>query len=387
MAELENFLDLKRIKINIDNLLLDPNNPRFCKHADEMVDDKDIEKEKIQEKTFVSMMNPAFHFDIETLASSIKSKGFVNVDNVFVRKIKDKYLVIEGNRRITAVKLLLKEHVSGKGKSKLSKELLENIKTIDCIDLTDRSKSEIDFILGLRHHGSIKQWKLLPSSFSIFYKYKEEFEKAGLYPSLNEENIMYDQNIAGRVSILYSVERPEVRDKIRAYRAYLQLRKIAPNAQDLQDKFDILFDALVDKKFRESFEFNEESCTFSEEGTERFLKLILGNDKINPVIRAPSSGEASLRDYLYVLKNGTSSDIERMEVDGELPSAVKGDLKSRENKRDLYHCLEEALKELQKIRFYEVLKEVKTLGEHEKEVLGEIEEIIDEIKLKASKKK
>lgn len=376
-------LKLDKIKININDLLLDPNNPRFCKHFDEMVTDEKISDKDIQEDTFRKMLSPSFHFDITELAGSIRSKGFVNVDNVFVRKIGNKHLVIEGNRRITAIKLLLREHNSGKRNSQISDDLLRDLQKIECIDLSNEKQSEIDFILGLRHHGSIKEWDLLPKSFNIFNRYMEEFCKEEMHGINVPEAFAYDRAIAGRISIIYNLKLKDVRDKLRAYRAYIQLKEMSSDPE-LQKKFIIIRDALQDSVFRNRFGFDEVSCIFSDEGAEKFLKLIIGNEDFKPVLWASASGESGLRDYLYVLKNGTPGDIERIEEEGEEASAVKADLKSKQNIRDLHHCLERALIELKKIKLAE---DFEGLGENEKEILDEIEKNIDKIRTLSKKKK
>ena len=99
---------LKEKEISIIDLILDPNNPRFSKHHDEITPESRFEDENIQEEAYNRMINPKNNFEIDVLLAAIKADGFIHVDKIFVRKVNKKYLVIEGNRRVTAIKKLLK---------------------------------------------------------------------------------------------------------------------------------------------------------------------------------------------------------------------------------------------------------------------------------------
>src|SRR5437879_6533142 len=99
---------LKEIHIPIEELLLDPNNPRFIRDLEQPVKVLDQEIEKIQEALLGRFSrNPAPEdpdFDvtnIKDLYDSMLRIGFVGIDRIVVRPLKNrkkKYLVIEGNR-------------------------------------------------------------------------------------------------------------------------------------------------------------------------------------------------------------------------------------------------------------------------------------------------
>lgn len=361
-------LDLEKITINIDDLLLDPDNPRFSKHPSEYVSEDRYDDSDVQEQTFIAMQGKKF--EIKELMDSIRSKGFVPVDNIFVKKVKGKYLVVEGNRRITAVKVLLKLHDDGKKKDRLSKEILETLNEIECFDLTKNTDDEIDFILGLRHHGSIKIWDFLPSAYNLYKRYMKEL--GGDDP----EKFYYDAQIAKKIKNLYSIRLAEVRNKLRAYRAYLQLVDAGDGIEIDDKKFSIIHDAIADKKARAWLGFDEYNCNFSDEGADTFIDLVFGNPEQGPVITAASAGESNLRDFIYVLKNGNDADIDRIVKERESASAVKADVKSKVTERTLLRSLEEALSELEKIQIKE---DFQGLGVAEKETLDEIKKIIKKI--------
>jgi hypothetical protein len=107
-------MKLDKITVEIENLLLDPNNPRFADISDDVlnIDKSRYSEPTIQAVAYEKMTNPKF--DTITLANSIATVGFVPVDNIVVARINDtQFYVIEGNRRTTAIKYLLKQHTLG----------------------------------------------------------------------------------------------------------------------------------------------------------------------------------------------------------------------------------------------------------------------------------
>jgi len=377
MGKIDKFekLNLEKINVKLEGLLLDPNNPRFSKHQDEMTVKDKFDDEEIQEDTFKLMLNPKNNFEILELASSIKRKGFVPVDNIFVRKINERYLVVEGNRRISAIKLLLQKHKSGKKGDILPKDIIETLDSIDCFDLTKNSLEEIDFILGLRHHGSIKQWDFLPASFNIYKRYLQEY--CNIKQCNNDhDSFVYDAQIAKIIKELYSLTLGEVRDKLRTYRAYLQLKELTHDS-DLEKKFSIIGDAIKNKTLREWLEFDTDLCVFSDDGVEKFIDLICGTDGNDPVITAAAAGEANLRDLAYVIDKGTDEDERAILENRESPSIVKSRVQTEISKINLISALNLVLKTLKKVELGDI--EEGGLAESEKEMLDQIQEEIEKL--------
>jgi hypothetical protein len=375
MNEFE-ILNLKKINVKINDLLLDPNNPRFSKHQDEITRDDKLDDEEIQEYTFNEMLKPTNNFEILELASSIKMKGFVPVDNIFVRKINGKYLVVEGNRRITAIKLTLQKHKESKKGDVLPEDILETLSPIDCFDLSDNSSDEIDFVLGLRHHGSIMPWRLLPASFNIYKRYMQELcNEKGCENVLG--NFIYEPRIAKMIKELYSLNLAEVRDKLRTYRAYLQLKEITFDP-DLTKKFSIIGDSIKNKTLRSWFEFDIDKCIFSEEGAEKFISLTCVKEGNEPIITAAAAGSGeNLRDLAYVIDKGTDQDEIAIIDNREAPSVVKSRVQTENSKINLISSLTLVLKTLKKIEIGDI--EDKGLAESEKEMLDQIQEEISKL--------
>ena len=104
MSDNLEILKLKPEKIHIENILLDPNNPRLISTWNEHVPDDKIPNDRVQKMINDSIIK----IGIKDLTEKIQRQGFLVIDRVVVRPIgEDKYVVVEGNRRIAAVKYLL----------------------------------------------------------------------------------------------------------------------------------------------------------------------------------------------------------------------------------------------------------------------------------------
>ena len=100
------FLEEKEIELN--NLQLDANNPRFvCDFDTQPLSSQDEILNKFQNRT-----NAEKAIEIKTLFDSMVHIGFIPVDKVVALPIEnsDQYLVIEGNRRVAAAKKIMQAY-------------------------------------------------------------------------------------------------------------------------------------------------------------------------------------------------------------------------------------------------------------------------------------
>ncbi|MGH8611939.1 MAG: hypothetical protein ACREYF_07820 [Gammaproteobacteria bacterium] len=163
MSPLNNFLS--PITVHIDQLLLDPNNPRFAELGEELrpIPEARFAEPNVQQATFQRMQTPTF--DVQELRDTIKTLGFLPMDRLVVRKWQgpqsngeDKYVVIEGNRRVTAIRWLLQLHADRK--ETLSEDQLGHMQKFECLLLDHAMAPEHTHIVlpGLRHVSGIKEW-------------------------------------------------------------------------------------------------------------------------------------------------------------------------------------------------------------------------------------
>src|SRR5690242_9686625 len=105
---IKELLALKNVKVNLEQIFLDPNNPRL--NVARITPDNRVTEDLVQENTQEKLETNG----IDDLLSSIKTYGFVPTDPIVVRELPTgKFVVVEGNRRAATLKNLLASHQRG----------------------------------------------------------------------------------------------------------------------------------------------------------------------------------------------------------------------------------------------------------------------------------
>jgi hypothetical protein len=369
---------LKEEKINIDKLLLDPNNPRFSRHVDDMTPIDKLDDDGVQALAYTNMNHSSNRFEIDELVEAILTDGFIHVDKIFVKKIGKKYLVIEGNRRITAIKKILSDRAEG-----LDPDTKAEITNIPCI-VVDGSDPDVDNvirkILGLRHHGSILPWKPLPAAFNLYQEYMMELCAKNPTKAKDPNNFVYRPDIAKKVAAIFSVKWNDVKKRVKLYRVYLQLVELVrtdPSAIN-SDSFSMLEETLDKETLRKFFEYDDKSSTFSEDGVEKILDIYFGLRGKDPVVTEASAGSSNVRDFSYVVAEGTEEDVRRIVIDREKASVVRAEVETKRSKRTLQSALELILTELNKINLGEIGDD--GFAPNEKEFIANIDKKMNKLK-------
>jgi hypothetical protein len=166
---------LSKLTVNLDDILLDPNNPRFAElgEAIDVIPESRFAEPKVQKDAFDKMKTDKF--EVSELRDTIKTIGFLPMDKIVVREWKNKpdtenkkYVVVEGNRRVSALKWLIDLHNSGR--ETFSVEQLQNLNVLDVLLLDqDTAPSSALWILpGLRHVSGIKEWGPYQKARAVF---------------------------------------------------------------------------------------------------------------------------------------------------------------------------------------------------------------------------
>lgn len=175
---------LSPIEVTLDQLLLDPNNPRFAELGDSyyIVPESRIPEKGVQRDAFDKMKKD--RFDVVELRDTIKTIGYLPVDRVILREWdgptisgKKLFVVIEGNRRIAALKWLLELHETGR--ETLSENQLSNFTHIPALILNEDLVPESTRLVlpGLRHVSGIKEWGPYQKAKAVY-----ELRKSGQPP-------------------------------------------------------------------------------------------------------------------------------------------------------------------------------------------------------------
>jgi len=158
-------------EIAFNDLKLDPFNPRLPKSKQGKDEKVIIEFMLLESATLELMM-------------AIGQNGFFAGEQLLVVEDKDeagKYIVVEGNRRLTAVKLLSKPEIATVKKDAIKQiveESDEKPPTIPCLVFED--KKEILKYLGFRHITGIKSWRLLEKARYLTDLKNSEFKSLTL---------------------------------------------------------------------------------------------------------------------------------------------------------------------------------------------------------------
>ena len=210
----------KKISTNLKNFYLDPNNYRFVDHKDyKKIDDKDVLDVKIQQRTrnFISGKNRE---GIKDLLDSFRANGFLEVDVIQLKDLGDNnYLVLEGNRRVTALKALKEDDDNGLDIGKFNPDIFRKVPSF-IHNNEDEATHRI--IMGLKHISGNKKWPAINQA-QLIYDYLTSLAEKG-YDYYEEESKLCES---------LGITKVKLRNSQRAYYLILQYKK-----SDYGDQFN-----------------------------------------------------------------------------------------------------------------------------------------------------
>jgi ParB-like chromosome segregation protein Spo0J len=149
--------------LSIEDILLDPNNPRFATMRESRPVLESHYGDTVNQQKTLSYLLETTEFDVEQLRESIRKIGYVPIDNIIVRPLgtTGKYVVVEGNRRVAAVKSLLEDLQQGYIEA-MPSEREASLKHLDVkvLETSDPQQLSLDswILQGLRHVSGAKSW-------------------------------------------------------------------------------------------------------------------------------------------------------------------------------------------------------------------------------------
>ena len=179
---------------------------------------------------------------------------------------------------------------------------------------------------------------------------------------------------------MFSVKFSTVRERVRLYRVYLQLMDASKNNPGVinADSFSMIEETLGKQALKTYSGYNESTSTFSEEGTEARPDLYYGLKDKNPVITEASAGASNVRDFAYVVSEGTPEDILLITEDRERAGDVKTTVEAKRLQHTLQRTLEIVFYELNKINLGEI--DVDGFAPNEKEQIEGIDKKMSQLK-------
>ena len=260
--------DLEPQGIKTERIFLDPNNPRFYTEKSTVdIPDSKISNDRVQIKASEEISK----YGIQELRNSILRNGFLPLDRIVVRPIEganDQYVVVEGNRRLAALKSLRSEIEQGVvAEENISEDYLNQLtKATDELQVLVYNGDighDISWILqGVRHISGIRDWKPAQRARLVVDQIEGQdlsFSEAGKKFGLTAQAV-------GRY--------------FRSYKALEQMR----DDEEFKDKalneyFSLFEDAIRNKEVRQWLEWSDEDHHFeNEDNLKQFYSWIVPDE-------------------------------------------------------------------------------------------------------------
>ena len=166
----------KITQLSTDKLHFDPQNPRFYRLGSARMSDDEIISEMMESE------------GVQDLMESIGAKGYFPGEPLLVVKQGDKYIVVEGNRRLAATKLLNAEIGAPPRRERtieqIRNESQERPVSLPCVVCNDRE--EVVRYLGFRHVAGIKEWDSLSKAYYVRKRLDAPSERGSYKDKLND---------------------------------------------------------------------------------------------------------------------------------------------------------------------------------------------------------
>lgn len=326
---------LREVLVEPSELLLDPSNPRLQKGAglSRHYSDDEIAAPEMQERLFNAICSR--EHEVKELSESIRHHGYVNIDSIFVHRLpaNGKYLVIEGNRRTSAIKLLLKKPAV------LRPEVRASLARIPVKELLTQGgrppEHTTDFILSIRHIYGVKEWQPMQKAHSIHSAYIRMLKARG------RSAFLYDSSTAAELAVTMNLQLMQVKKALLVYRIYHQLQELGYDVRS--DHYSLIEMAVSQKLLADGFfELDRRTFVLSKPGAERFVRLCAqdGCAVTNP---------GAFRVFANIYRNGTDRDAEQVLSCSETVDSVWSRVSSRMERRTAVTTLEKARELLESI--------------------------------------
>lgn len=334
ISEISKYYELKPAILRPDQLLLDPSNPRIVLdvNTDRKFTTKELASTDVQ-LFILSVINKQAHH-IAELIRGIRASGFIDKgDDMIVKHVygTGKYLVIEGNRRTTAIKHLLSDS------NTLKPAVFETLKTIHVKEFIYKPNREfteaavIDILLGTIHITGRLPWGSLERAYYIYNSYLRELRKHN-----GGTEFQYIVNCCREIATFFNLSLKAVRKEITIFRVYQQLKEQGYDV--MPHHFSLIEMAVSDRKLSEEyFELNPETLCFSTGGLRRFDKLCVRTNK-------PINNPKDFRAFAFIFKEGTEYEVSLIESGDQPVESVRTRLDDRVEAREFLNQLE-AIKE------------------------------------------
>ena len=192
----------KANQVSVDDLYLDPKNPRLAEQGFRIEDQEEILKILWKERA------------VNEIVSSIAASGYWPQEILFAAREGGKLVVIEGNRRLSAVKLLLSQdlqkQVGASGIPKINKALRETLQRLPVVEYSRKALWEY---VGFKHVNGPQDWDSIAKAeyiSRVHREYGEPLEK--IANTIGDDNATVKRLYRG-LTVLQQAEKAGVFDR------------------------------------------------------------------------------------------------------------------------------------------------------------------------------
>lgn len=340
------YKELSPLSIALECIYLDPNNPRFTSLDWNEVSDDKIDDVILQDRVHNKLIED---FSIDRLIMNIETNGFLTIDRVVVKEFKpQKYVVLEGNRRICAAKELKRRYIENS--STVNGEVISSLKTIDCLIYTGTNQQPAWILQGLRHIMGVQDWSA--------------FNKAKLLVQLMEDEELSLTEVGKK----FGLTGFGAGQWVRGYYAFKRACEETDYTREVDEKAYPYFQEIFSRSnaaFREWLKWNDSDYRFEDElHFNEFLSWLYPRNEDNVIdgtdIRGDwSSKILSKRDDIRIVSHlirEFSVEFEAFRVDGDLKKAynianTKKILSQVNPSEDAFSNIEACIKSLENLPF------------------------------------
>lgn len=364
--------ELEDIALQLENIFLDPNNPRFISKNWNDISDEHISDDAVQKMTRLKLEQ---EFSIDKLVDNIKINGFLTIDRIIVKKISDnQYVVLEGNRRICAAKAIMESYL--KNSECVTEDVIESLKEIKCLIYTGSEKQPAWVFQGLRHIIGIQEWPA--------------YNKARLLVQLME-----DENLSlTEVGKKFGLTAYGAGQWVRGYSAFIQATEESDYTQEIDERAYPYLQEIFSRSnpvFKDWLKWNDSEYKFEDNlKFNEFLSWLYPRDEENVLDGIEVKGNwenrkikrsSDLRIVSFLLREAPN-EFEMFRSDGDLEKAqnaanMKKYLESQDPAIETVEKIKSCTKALEDIPFKLISKKKDELTEMLTNLKNKISEILD----------
>jgi len=329
-------------EIDTKKLLLWPNNPRLKISDFREVDysDKELQDPANQRNIFKLLSKHEDH-DVDTLIRSMKNDGFMREKMLGVMKVKgvDRYLVLEGNRRLTAIRTILADK-----SAKISAANRKSLEKIPCLIFEHTSKevplkAAISLYVANAHIKGQKRHTKLQQAHMLYDAYKGFLSSAK-----KDRKFVLDEDALAATADFFDFPVKDMEGElsvVRLYKQYVENYEFDAIPKKCSERLSWVHKN--QRQFKTHFGYDRQHLCLDTEGLDRFYDIFLHPE-------AAVYNPQTFRKFLNVMRYGEAMDIEVIRDESESLSDVERRLMEARSDSRFLMGLEGIEKRLSRLR-------------------------------------